>query len=582
MSPFPTQLSSLKYEKPREPGFLVLSVGLSPASPCSSLLTIGISYADQAAKSLCDSWRPDDIPLAFRTTSQSAFSAPSDGQSAFHQQDIQNHTPPLAHRSTSRNPQLPSPISPSSHTSPFPLPPPAQLLPTPLQHDSSSRHIRPLKGFVHEVVRRSRTSQGVLQTALCYLEAVRMKVPDVLRRHNREGAGPNPDDVAESRIIIGDPDDDGFSATVDTSTSNWDSVPTVRIDDDDEPLPTAPQTQPMLFSPDSDTSSSMSDAASPPAYTPQPSHSLPSPILCPRRTFLACLILASKFMQDRSYSNRAWAKLAGLPPREIGRCERAVGNLLEWRLWVGKGMSVSNRPAMGNRSVTRSRSDGDVLYGSGTAAAVHSPLRSAVPRQASALQRYSTLPIISTTTTTSASQEFSSFPSHPLSQTSSWLGEESNHGGFFVVASPAFTSEPTSQQMQPPFPVANLHQIFVSPPMLTPPLSYSPSASSSSPDEGERTIQMNTVMDLPSPYPAPSSCPSLLKTSHVFLGGNTDSVSFGGSASLSSVAIASKAYRSGSAASSLAPFVYTPSPLSSSPHGTHAVAAQPHWTFVSP
>ncbi|KAI0092927.1 hypothetical protein BDW22DRAFT_1300333, partial [Trametopsis cervina] len=55
---------------------------------------------------------------------------------------------------------------------------------------------------------------------------------------------------------------------------------------------------------------------------------------CPRRTFLACLILASKFLQDRSYSNKAWAKLAGLPPREIGRCERAVGEALEWRLWV--------------------------------------------------------------------------------------------------------------------------------------------------------------------------------------------------------------------------------------------------------
>ncbi|KAG2059073.1 hypothetical protein M405DRAFT_697431, partial [Rhizopogon salebrosus TDB-379] len=55
---------------------------------------------------------------------------------------------------------------------------------------------------------------------------------------------------------------------------------------------------------------------------------------CPRRTFLASLILASKFMQDRCYSNRAWAKLSGLPPREIGRCERALGEALEWRLWV--------------------------------------------------------------------------------------------------------------------------------------------------------------------------------------------------------------------------------------------------------
>jgi hypothetical protein len=63
---------------------------------------------------------------------------------------------------------------------------------------------------------------------------------------------------------------------------------------------------------------------------------LPSPLLCPRRAFLASLILASKFMQDKCYSNRAWAKLAGLPAREIGRCERALGEALEWRLWVGK------------------------------------------------------------------------------------------------------------------------------------------------------------------------------------------------------------------------------------------------------
>ena len=58
-------------------------------------------------------------------------------------------------------------------------------------------------------------------------------------------------------------------------------------------------------------------------------HLAPLPLLlsslwCPRRTFLASLILASKFMQDRCYSNRAWAKLSGLPLREIGRCERAL------------------------------------------------------------------------------------------------------------------------------------------------------------------------------------------------------------------------------------------------------------------
>ncbi|TDL13536.1 hypothetical protein BD410DRAFT_735222 [Rickenella mellea] len=51
--------------------------------------------------------------------------------------------------------------------------------------------------------------------------------------------------------------------------------------------------------------------------------SLPSPLLCPRRTILAALILKSKFFQGRCSSNCPWAKLSGLPPREVGRCEHA-------------------------------------------------------------------------------------------------------------------------------------------------------------------------------------------------------------------------------------------------------------------
>jgi hypothetical protein len=96
---------------------------------------------------------------------------------------------------------------------------------------------------------------------------------------------------------------------------------------------------------------------------------LPSPLLCPRRAFLASLILASKFTQDRCYSNKAWAKLSGLPPREIGRCERALGDALKWRLWVGKvpaGSTVSSTSALGGRAVIRSRSEGDIMSPSGS------------------------------------------------------------------------------------------------------------------------------------------------------------------------------------------------------------------------
>ncbi|TFK58148.1 hypothetical protein BDN72DRAFT_746207, partial [Pluteus cervinus] len=55
---------------------------------------------------------------------------------------------------------------------------------------------------------------------------------------------------------------------------------------------------------------------------------------CPRRPFLASLILTSKFTQDKCYSNRAWAKLCGLPPQEVSQCKHPLGEVLEWRLWV--------------------------------------------------------------------------------------------------------------------------------------------------------------------------------------------------------------------------------------------------------
>ncbi|KAJ7740062.1 hypothetical protein DFH07DRAFT_683557, partial [Mycena maculata] len=55
---------------------------------------------------------------------------------------------------------------------------------------------------------------------------------------------------------------------------------------------------------------------------------------CPRRAFLISLILASKFTQDQCYSNRAWVKFSGMSAREICRCERALGDALDWHLWV--------------------------------------------------------------------------------------------------------------------------------------------------------------------------------------------------------------------------------------------------------
>ena len=60
-----------------------------------------------------------------------------------------------------------------------------------------------------------------------------------------------------------------------------------------------------------------------------------NPLLCGRRMFLAALICASKFLQDRNYSNQAWAKIAGLDVAELSRNERVFLLLIKYDLFLG-------------------------------------------------------------------------------------------------------------------------------------------------------------------------------------------------------------------------------------------------------
>ncbi|MCJ1284884.1 hypothetical protein MMC26_004221 [Xylographa opegraphella] len=63
------------------------------------------------------------------------------------------------------------------------------------------------------------------------------------------------------------------------------------------------------------------------------SHSIRA-MQCGRRMFLAALILASKYLQDRNYSARAWSKISGLKISEINTNEMAFVTAIDWRLHV--------------------------------------------------------------------------------------------------------------------------------------------------------------------------------------------------------------------------------------------------------
>ncbi len=60
------------------------------------------------------------------------------------------------------------------------------------------------------------------------------------------------------------------------------------------------------------------------------------PMQCGRRMFLSALMLASKFLQDRNYSTRAWGKITGLPTSEINTNELKFLEAVNWKLHVSK------------------------------------------------------------------------------------------------------------------------------------------------------------------------------------------------------------------------------------------------------
>ncbi|KAK7002045.1 hypothetical protein R3P38DRAFT_3609057 [Favolaschia claudopus] len=271
---------------------------------------------DQAVKSLCEIWRPQDIPNVFLTLSKANCGS----------------EPPVP------PPHLLAGATRSSLSSSLEY---TRLEAAVADQDFADNwsNLVSIKGFVHEVLRRSRTSGSVLQTALCYLEAIRSKVPELIQKE-QSGRGGVTEFDSECRVTLATPAEALHLYTAAVWHTAEDVMDTVRVCDNEEIVCPA-------------TSSSLPAVVDNPVLLshPLPEHSRsdsttesnlqPSPLLCPRRAFLASLVLASKFTQDRCYPNHVWAKLSSLPAREIGRCERALGNALHWRLWVGKTPSAS-------------------------------------------------------------------------------------------------------------------------------------------------------------------------------------------------------------------------------------------------
>jgi hypothetical protein len=59
-------------------------------------------------------------------------------------------------------------------------------------------------------------------------------------------------------------------------------------------------------------------------------------ICCGRRMFLASLMVASKYLHDKNYHNKAWSSITGLDLKEINAAELAFLKLIDYKLYVSK------------------------------------------------------------------------------------------------------------------------------------------------------------------------------------------------------------------------------------------------------
>ncbi|KAH9022247.1 hypothetical protein EDB84DRAFT_1274674 [Lactarius hengduanensis] len=354
---------------------------------------------DAAVRSLWEIWNPNDIPVVFLTQACSA--TPSTSMHNI----LPLNGPSKSSIFSGYVQQLPSPVTPPClpGTASSPHGTASRNLSRAATHtdlfsaEQARINATPLKTFVHEVLRRSRTSCSVLQTALCYIEALRPKVPELVRQE-QTGEGIRGEVDQSARVVFSD--DPRLQESPKEVSIDEIIDPVHLVGSENHLNDDAPRTVRMMDDNSLTVSSSQSGSDAEKKVRPHPEDlpslpPLPSPLLCPRRAFLASLILASKFMQDKCYSNRAWAKLAGLPAREIGRCERALGEALGWRLWVGKIPS--------QRFLPRSQSAGD-LCGSRASADAFSTVIGVVrrnhslPGDASSLKTVTSSPFGFTTT----------------------------------------------------------------------------------------------------------------------------------------------------------------------------------------
>lgn len=177
------------------------------------------------------------------------------------------------------------------------------------QNNSCSSNPLPLVLFVREILRRSRTSCLTLQAALLYCARCKESLNEMIDKAT------NPLSSAGEMCWL--PNTGTFTSS--PPSLNLNSQPS---------LPSVPA-QSNGLCPESGSTCKRQSAASVRSA---------SPLLCGRRMFLAAIVVASKFLQDRTYSNRTWSKISGLGTIEIDQLERVFLRTIRYDLVVSDAL----------------------------------------------------------------------------------------------------------------------------------------------------------------------------------------------------------------------------------------------------
>ncbi|KAI1288273.1 hypothetical protein EDD11_010049 [Mortierella claussenii] len=228
----------------------------------------------------------------------------------------------------------------------------------------------PLRTFIQATLKRSRSSYSTLQTALFYLYKIRNKVPSAYLKRRQDQIYQSHHILAASQPTAGlvtppaSPHhlqsmteftnlqgadyfslrsaSDGKSALPSPMSSNCSMAsasPASGYSPCSSTSPSSTTSSPASSCSPCSVSSTCSSSSTATSTTSTSSTSYSSSqsnriIYCGRRTFLAALMVASKYLQDRNYSNKAWAKISGLSIKEINANELIFLKLIDYSLFV--------------------------------------------------------------------------------------------------------------------------------------------------------------------------------------------------------------------------------------------------------